>query len=343
MSRSGAKGRKMTANGNGGNGNGNAKIPLLPSGVNNKATMPYGENKLKFKGEELIDIVQVTSSQEGEVIFNRLVTPKVVARLSTVSDVYQRIKWNKAEINIVPLNGSTTTSGYTAGYVEDPEIPIPTGKAVIRFLTAMRSTVVRQAWVADCAGKLVAPSNLPEMYTQVGSDIRRWAIGRVVIAAGGNIVNGSFQVMLKYDVEMFVPISVNPDFPLSDFFTAPQLTNNAERQAGGLRLPQTNGTYVPYNADVVISGDLFLTAEQSAFVGVTEPAIVRAGTRVKFVPVLISNINYIAVVWDGRPEGESFYLTNVVNVTGTQYLTMNAIGWTTAGNQSFRTWVARSV
>lgn len=337
MSRSGANRRRMNNN-----GNGKTKIPLLPTAVNNKATMPKGENRLVFNGEEVIDIVQVTASTQGEVIFNRLVTPNIVARLSTIATIYQRIRWKTAEVHIVPLNGSTTTSGYTAGFVEDPEIVIPSGKELIRFLTAMRSTVVRQAWVGEEAGKLVAPNNLPEMYTQAGSDIRRWAIGRIVIAAGGNITNANFQVMLKYNVEVFVPVAISPDFALTDFFTAPQTTNNATLGNNSILLPQTRGNAVPFNADVILSSDMFVTGESSVFVGVVEPAIIRAGTSVRFVPVTIGANNYLSVNWDGKPDGESFYVTNVTNVPSSQYLTMNALTWTSLATQNFRTWVQRT-
>lgn len=340
MSRSGANRRRMMNNNN--NNNGKAKTPLLPVAVNNKATMPRGENRLSFSGEEVIDIVQVTGSTQGQVLFNRLITPNIVSRLSTVSTVYQRIKWKTAEVHIVPLNGSTTTSGYTAGFVEDPEIPIPGGKELIRFLTAMRSTVVRQAWIAEDAGKLVAPGNLPEMYTQAGSDLRRWAIGRIVIAAGGNITNATFQVMLRYNVEMFVPIAISSDFPLVDFFAAPQNVNNATITITGINLPQTSGVAIPFNANTTLTTDLFVTGETSLFTGVTEVAIVRSGTVVRFVPTTINNVNYMSVVWDNRPEGESFFVTNVTNVPATQYLTLNAATWNPSATLNFRTWISRS-
>lgn len=312
-----------------------AKTPLLPTAVNNEATMPTGQQKSRFIGEEVIDIVEITSSQLGEKIFDKLITSKVVSRLSKASDLFQRVIWRKAEIHIVPLNGSTTTAGYTAGFVEDPEIVLPTGKALLRQLTSMRSTVVRQAWVAEQAGKLVAPNNLPEMYTQQGSDLRRFAIGRVVIAAGGNITNAVFQVMLKYVVDMFVPIAISPDFTIVDHFEAPETVNNANVDLVSITLPQTNNNRVVYGADVVLSDDLFCTDATGA-VTVTNISILRAGTLVKF---RATNDNYTVVDWDERPEGVRFYVTQVYNIPNTNFVTIGTIN---PGLGGFRTWVTKN-
>jgi len=206
----------MRTNGNGGSGLSQPRTPLLPVGVNNKATMPKRAQAYQAVGEEVIRIVTVDpGSTAGQIVFNQQIGPNSTARLSRLADLWQRIDWNKTTLNIVALNGSIVTSGYNVGFVEDPQLDVPTTSSeIIPFLTALRSTSVRQNWVQSESGQTVSLSCLPEMYTHLGSDPRRYYIGRLVMAMTGDVTTAaSFQIMLRYTVNLYVPRVVLPPAP----------------------------------------------------------------------------------------------------------------------------------
>jgi hypothetical protein len=190
---------------------GNQSNKLIPNGVNNRATMPPSVQRYVVEGEEVVRIVTGKENAiAGDIIANELIATNSVERLSILARTFQRVKWLKAEIHIVALNGSLATSGYNAGFVEDPEAPVPTvPSAVIPFLTSMRTTSIRQTWVETSVGHLVRLNDLPEMYTARGTDPRRLFIGRFLAAyTGAPGPNVSFQINLKYKVEFSVPIAL---------------------------------------------------------------------------------------------------------------------------------------
>ena len=137
--------------------NGQARTPLLPSGVNNKATMPESSQEMIVRGEELVALINVAAgSTSGQTIYNDTIKPTSARRLGILSTAFQRIDWKTCSLHLVALNGSTVKSGYTMGWIEDPEITVPTGKSeIIGFLTALRATTVRQNWVESTAGMMV--------------------------------------------------------------------------------------------------------------------------------------------------------------------------------------------
>jgi len=190
--------------------------PLLPTGVSNQATMPKAAQVYTVSAEEVVRVINVApGSTLGQVVFNELITPTSCIRLAGLSNLWQRIKWLRLHLRLVALNGSLVTSGYTMGFLEDPEIGVPSASSeVIPFLTAMRSTTVRQNWVESTSGTILSISELPEMYTQQGQDIRRFSPGRLVVAVAGDVTsNTTFQVMMSYTVCLklpFVAPTINP-------------------------------------------------------------------------------------------------------------------------------------
>lgn len=186
----------------------NSQTPLLPVGVNNKETMPKQVQNYDYFASETISIITVPpNTSTGTLLYNQRISPVSVPRLGYLSQAWQRIDWNTVHLHLVALNGSTITSGYTMGFTEDPNVEPPVNSSeVIGFLTALRGSTVRQAWVESTAGQTVNVRILPEMYTTLGSDERRYYIGRLMIAASGNITEGAtFQLMMRYRVKLFVP------------------------------------------------------------------------------------------------------------------------------------------
>lgn len=234
--------------------NGQAKTPLLPVGVNNMATMPRASQDYVVRGEEVAAIINVAAgSTAGQVIFNRLITPLTVRRLGILSGAWQRIDWKQASLHLVALNGSLVQSGYTMGWIEDPELTIPTASSeIIPFLTALRSTTVRQAWVESESGVQVSTPDKPEMYTQPGSDVRRYSPGRLVIAVAGDVATAAtFQLMLRYNVKLYVPLAIvqgNVE-TVTGYTGAFPATDNASMVVGSITYPGV-GT-VPANTLVV--------------------------------------------------------------------------------------------
>jgi hypothetical protein len=189
---------------------GNPSNKLIPAGVNNRATMPDASFQYTLRGEEVIRIINAPAvADPGTVLANELVSVASARRLNLLSQAFQRVKWHKAELHLVALNGSIATSGYNAGFAEDPELSVPANPSdVIPFLTSMRTTAVRQNWVESSTGKILRLSELPEMFTTLGVDPRRFYIGRFLAAYTGNPgANVTFQLLLKYHVTLSVPIA----------------------------------------------------------------------------------------------------------------------------------------
>jgi len=316
MSRSGAS-RRANSNNNNNNRNGNRNgnsgpnIPLLPSAVNNRATMPQGAKPFRFQGTETVVVKNISSSEPGEVLLDQLISPMMTLRLRLLSRAFQRILWHKCELLIIPLNGSTTNSGYTAGVVEDPEAFVPTsGKNLIQYLTALRGTVVRQAWVQDHTGFQVPVANRPEMFTQQGSDVRRYSPGRFVIAAGGNITNATFQILLKYDVSLMVPITTIDADNETPVMRADG-NNNSTYSRNSVNFPQTSGNLTNLGQTISLATDMLVTTatgEVTASDGAGSAlAIIRAGTVGHFISLQVGN--NLTLVWrgDDQEQGLTYY------------------------------------
>lgn len=232
---------------------GAARTPLLPLGVNNQSTMPTQAGTYTYSAEEVISIVNVAAgSTTGQTLYNGLITPESCKRLSILSSAWQRIDWMRASVHLVALNGSLVQSGYTMGFLEDPEAVLPTSaKDLIPYLTALRSTTVRQNWVESTAGVQVGMPDKPEMYTSRGSDPRRYSPGRLVVAIAGDVgSDATFQIMLKYTVRLYVPFAAaSADVPAT-YFTGSRLSGNGTNftigQAPFIPIYDVNGGRPPY-------------------------------------------------------------------------------------------------
>lgn len=276
--------------------------------------MPQGKQGFRFQGEETVALTSVNATQAGEVLYNRLITPQMARRLGVLAGAFQRIKWHECKLRVVPLNGSTVTAGYTAGVVEDPELLVPTSPSdIIPFLTALRATVVRQAWVEDKTGMQVPVADRPEMFTQSGTDIRRYSPGRFVMAAGGNIANGTFQVLLKYDVTLSVPAALTSEGPQESILSAPSVPNSSV-STGGVIMPHTNSTLLGFGETIRINRDLLLSTSDDVSTIVTAPGsqlvVIRAGTAGRFSSVQVQGQgNILTFILDiGQPVGVVYHV-----------------------------------
>jgi len=290
--------------------------PLLPSGVNNKSTSPQSSQTYTVEGEEVIQVINTVGTDAGETLFNTLINPHSVRRLGILADAFQRIDWLECVVKVVPLNGSVVNSGYTMGVIEDPESPVPMDKTnIIAFLTALRSTSVRQAWVASESGQQVSLGDKPEMYTQRGSDVRRYSPGRVLVAAAGNLGAATFQIMLRYRVRLYVPIGI-PDAPGEIIgFDAPAADNLTSSGASSLTAQWWGGINVFNGETVVLTHDILCTTNGSTTTAVMSLRTVAAGTKV----TLGASGGYRTITGFDKPDGEVFYLTFVSNTTSGIY------------------------
>lgn len=276
--------------------NGQARTPLLPVGVNNKATMPKSTQQYMLSGEEVARIINVSAgSTPGQIIYNELITPLTARRLGILSSAWQRIDWKQVSLHLVALNGSLVQSGYTMGFVEDPELAIPTASSeIIPFLTALRATTVRQNWVESTSGVQVSTNDKPEMYTQPGSDIRRYSPGRLIIAVAGDVTTpATFQLMLRYSVRLYVNLALPPPnvanpfnritatYPIS---TNVSVTNTQLVAYPGIPVPASNGAVVTTTAPIV--GMTGATAPPASWVlfdsGTTISIAIASGANVTF-------------------------------------------------------------
>lgn len=98
------------------------------------------------------------------------------SRLSAVGRAFQRVKWNRVSVSVVPQVSVTTNGGYVAGFVMDPS-----DDAVDAVqLTANQNSQTRK-WFESCV--CVMPRKPDLLYTSSGSDprlsqpARFWVIG----------------------------------------------------------------------------------------------------------------------------------------------------------------------
>jgi hypothetical protein len=284
------------------------------------------------RGEEVIRVINVNSgSTAGQVIFNERITPKSTLRLGILSNAWQRIDWKQASLHLVALNGSVVQSGYTMGWLEDPEITVPTASsAVIPFLTGLRSTTVRQAWVESESGVQVATPDKPEMYTQLGSDIRRYSPGRCVVAVAGDVdTQATFQLMLKYTVRLYVPLALviepTPPTPAATSITGIYSTSatNAVVAIAGVSCPAWAGTLGPGNSAVLINYLPVMTGGS----GTAPPGnfrLIAPGQTVLMEP--LSTGVAASIKWLGTSYNLAF-----IDVTTGQYRAFNAVAPTSGG------------
>jgi len=208
---------------------------LLPSGVNNKATVPRYEQRDRIVGNEAIATITIPRTAiPGDKVYNERISHETVKRLQIASRMFQHVKWNKCQFKVVALNGTKVSNGYTAAFIEDPELEVPISSAdTIAFLTTLRGTEINQNWCQSVVGQ-VAGQSLPKMYTQKGSDLRRFFIGRMIIAANGPPGDEPviFQLMMHYDVEFMIPC-IRPDI------TTTGIKLDADVLAGAIRMTGT--------------------------------------------------------------------------------------------------------
>jgi len=190
--------------------------------------MPKAMQYYPVQGEEVIRIITAPPNADaGQLLLDERISVDSVKRLSVLASVFQRVKWFKAELHLVALNGSTVKSGYNSGFIEDPEIKIPADlSARIPFLTALRGTAVRQNWVETTVGELLQLKDLPEMYTTPGSDPRRYYIGRYVAAYTGPPGDGVvYQLNLRYSVGLSLPVIKDSTTDESTYIMTSDLVN----------------------------------------------------------------------------------------------------------------------
>jgi hypothetical protein len=307
---------------------GQSRIPLLPVGVNNKQTVPQNSQNYTYNACETIKIINVPNNTAmGDTLFNDTINPASAPRLSYLANAWQRIDWDSVSLHLVALNGSTATSGYTMGFAEDPDLEIPTAKdQIIGFLTALRGTTVRQAWVESSAGQTVNVGKLPEMYTTKSTDNRRYSIGRLVIAASGPITTGStFQLMIRYKVKLYVPrvvfsLTPTPPTPITRIYLSDDLTadpDTIEEDTPSVKssapIPNKAGNYYFLNEEGT-RGTVSVSVTSSA-ANLYQPTIVQLnGFRVKVdnatdwktqtVPIYGNTIRESWFKWNG-PGGEN--------------------------------------
>jgi len=195
--------------------------PMLVSGVNNNTTTRADARSLQdFSGEEYLGLpINVSNLPAGSIVFNKVIDSTVAPRLRTVAAAWQRWHVKKLEFKIIPLNGSTATSGYTAAFIDDPSFPVETDDKSIVNLTAFRNTTVRQNWVAGDVNSDLKWTDSSVRFTTVspGGDVRLSSPGRLVIQLNGTPTatagtDITFAIFMKYTVSFETPGVVPAQF-----------------------------------------------------------------------------------------------------------------------------------
>lgn len=139
----------------------------------------------------------------GNVLFSELVVPGLFPRLAKVASTFQRIRYNKLVLRIVPQVSTTASGGYVCAFVADPADEIPEGEQSVSHLISQRGSVANKWWQNS-----TYPITLPQQwyYTSRGVDVREYSPGSInVVSTGESSQPGSLIVYAEWNVSLMTP------------------------------------------------------------------------------------------------------------------------------------------
>lgn len=154
--------------------------------------------------DRFIHIPNVKTSASQVILFSDIVTVKSFARLSQLSNTYQRYRIHNIRFRVEPQISTQTSGGYVAGFVTDPSVVVPSGAEGLNFLTSVKGAITKKWWES---GVVVTPPMPDDLFCVVDSTQLRWsAAGRFVLGVDGAAsVDGALTVYVDWTVELLDP------------------------------------------------------------------------------------------------------------------------------------------
>lgn len=159
------------------------------------------------RGSDILDILSMDSTANyplGTTIMSGVVTASSSARLSTLAEAFQRIRWNNIRFTIEGAFPTTCGGGYIACFVRDPtDVPPTDPQRAIRWAMAQQQSVDSK-WY-DSTGVVVGRT--PDLlYTSMGDGLRFSSPGTFyIISKGGPAQVGAITVKFYWDVTLSEP------------------------------------------------------------------------------------------------------------------------------------------
>lgn len=159
------------------------------------------------RGSDVLDILSMDSSTNyplGSVIMSGVLTASSSARLATLAEAFQRIRWNNIRFTIEGAFPTTCGGGYIACFVRDPtDVPPTDPQRAIRWAMAQQQSVDSK-WY-DSTGVMVGRT--PDLlYTSIGDGLRFSSPGTFyIISKGGPAQVGAITVKFYWDVTLSEP------------------------------------------------------------------------------------------------------------------------------------------
>lgn len=237
----------------------------------------------RVKGSDNLEIISTAAGMNyalGSEILSGGLTAHSSARLSSLSNAFQRIKWHSISFTIEGAYPTTSGGGYIACFVRDPDDVPPTDPVeAVRWAMAQQHSADAK-WY-DSVRLNVGPT--PDLlFTSKGAAPRLYSPGTLfVISKGGPAQVGALTVNFHWDVTLSEPTSDNgnkePDttfvsngdyyfpfagvsggfLPLSLITTAdpsPQNIHTRPVVQADLGINVPDGTYLRFRRPVPITG-----------------------------------------------------------------------------------------
>lgn len=130
-------------------------------------------------------------------------SPHQVYRLKHLAQAYQRYKVNRLTFHVVPMMSTSTSGGYIAAFIRDPE-DVPSSSQAPNVLTATQGSVTAKWWETTTVS--CGPS--PDLYYTANTPAqeRFSSPGSFCMAVDGKASqSGSLTIYVEYDITFSMP------------------------------------------------------------------------------------------------------------------------------------------
>lgn len=168
------RGRFRGGRGRGRTFRGRANLGFVPAPL----SVPANESSNnRVHGEDRV--TRYTAHRVGILLERIAIRSDMSPRLSSLSHAYQKMRWERCEIIVSPQAPLTTSGGYVAGFVMDPEDLSVT----IEQLASSQGAVTKK-WYETSS--LVMPTTRMDYFTQFGTDVRLSSPANFWVISDGN-------------------------------------------------------------------------------------------------------------------------------------------------------------
>lgn len=188
-----------------------------------------GGQGVRIRGCDFLTTVVYTSgTPAGTALFNMAMNPSafVGTRLATMVALYEKYRFNRFVIRVIPMNNTNANGSYGIAYDRDPtDLTPPAGDDGIRQYMAMPGTVVSTQWQpASLNCPLMSPETCYFTNSTATSDERLVDQGQLYIfTAMTGTANLNYFVEIEYDLSLWIP-EVSSQLMTGDVYQPQRLT-----------------------------------------------------------------------------------------------------------------------